>query len=104
VICGRQSGTGAGSLRVLPYPLPRIPPIAQHLSSVIIIIQDWYDAPVVAFLIVVSVELYSKNWEKYHDMETSPFPLQVNSYFRLELIPLVIVTKILAIFLRYSRT
>jgi hypothetical protein len=27
-VCGRQSGTGAGFLRVLQFPLPIIPPIS----------------------------------------------------------------------------
>jgi hypothetical protein len=27
-VCGGQSGTGAGFLRVLPFPLPIIPPIS----------------------------------------------------------------------------
>jgi hypothetical protein len=27
-VCGRQSGTGAGFLRVLRFPLPIIPPIS----------------------------------------------------------------------------
>jgi hypothetical protein len=31
-ICGGQSGSGAGSLRVLRFPLPGIPPIAPHSS------------------------------------------------------------------------
>lgn len=30
IICGGQSGTGAGSLRVLRLPLPIIPPMAPH--------------------------------------------------------------------------
>jgi hypothetical protein len=32
-ICGGQSGTGAGFLRVLPFSLPLIPPAAPHSSS-----------------------------------------------------------------------
>jgi hypothetical protein len=32
-ICGGQSGTGAGFLRVLRFPLPSIPSTAQHSSS-----------------------------------------------------------------------
>jgi hypothetical protein len=32
-ICGGQSGTAAGFLRVLNFPLPSIPPIAPHSSS-----------------------------------------------------------------------
>jgi hypothetical protein len=34
-ICGRQSGTGAGFLRVLRFPLPIIPPTASHSLSII---------------------------------------------------------------------
>jgi hypothetical protein len=46
-ICGGQSGTWAGFLRVLRFPLPIfIPPVApQSLSS---IIRGWYNRPVVA--------------------------------------------------------
>jgi hypothetical protein len=40
-ICGGQSGTGAGFLQVLRFPLPiLIPPIAPHSSS---IIRGWYN-------------------------------------------------------------
>jgi hypothetical protein len=40
-ICGRLSGTGAGFLRVLRFPLPiRIPPISPQSSS---IIWGWYN-------------------------------------------------------------
>jgi hypothetical protein len=43
-ICGRQSSTGAGFLRVLRFPLSiLIPPTAQHSSS---IIRGWYNKPV----------------------------------------------------------
>jgi hypothetical protein len=43
-ICSGQSGTGAGFLRVLRFPLPNfIPPTAPHSSS---IIRGWYDRPV----------------------------------------------------------
>jgi hypothetical protein len=34
-ICGRQSNTGAGFLRVLRFSLPIIPPTAPHSSSII---------------------------------------------------------------------
>jgi hypothetical protein len=45
-ICGGQSGTGVGFLRVLRCPLPiLIPPTAPHSSS---IIRGWYNRPVVA--------------------------------------------------------
>jgi hypothetical protein len=44
-ICGGQSGTGAGLLRVLRFPLPIIiPPTAPHSSSSII--QGWYSRPI----------------------------------------------------------
>jgi hypothetical protein len=33
-ICDRQSGSGAGFLQVLRFPLPVIPPTAPHSSSV----------------------------------------------------------------------
>jgi hypothetical protein len=39
-ICGEQGGTGAGSLRVLRFPLPLIVP--QSSSSVI---QCWFSRP-----------------------------------------------------------
>jgi hypothetical protein len=42
-ICGGQSGTGAGFLRVLPFSLPIIPPTAPHSSSSII--RGWYNRP-----------------------------------------------------------
>jgi hypothetical protein len=42
-ICGRRSGSGAGFLRVLRFPLPvLIPPTAPHSS----IIRDWIVADV----------------------------------------------------------
>jgi hypothetical protein len=45
-ICGGQSGTGAGFLRVLRFPLPiLIPSTAPHSSS---IIRGWYNGPIVA--------------------------------------------------------
>jgi hypothetical protein len=47
VICGGQSGAGAGFLRVLRFPLPIfIPPIAPQSPSYII--WAWYNRPVVA--------------------------------------------------------
>jgi hypothetical protein len=43
-ICDGQSGTGAGFLRVLRFPLPiPIPPTAPHSSSTI---RGWYNMPV----------------------------------------------------------
>jgi hypothetical protein len=46
-ICGGQSGTGAGFLRVLWFPLPiLIPPTAPYSSSPII--WGWYNRPTVA--------------------------------------------------------
>jgi hypothetical protein len=43
-ICGRQSGTGIGFLRVRRFPLPiLIPPTALHSSS---IIRGWYNRPI----------------------------------------------------------
>jgi hypothetical protein len=43
-ICGGQSGTGAGVLRVLRFPLPiLIPPPAPHSSS---IVQGRYNRPI----------------------------------------------------------
>jgi hypothetical protein len=46
-ICGGQSGTGAGFLRVLRFPLPLcIPPIAPQSPSANIWV--WYSGPIVA--------------------------------------------------------
>jgi hypothetical protein len=43
-ICGEQSGSGAGFLRVLRFHLPiLIPPTALHSSS---IIRGWYNRPI----------------------------------------------------------
>jgi hypothetical protein len=43
-ICGGQSGTGAGFLRVLRFPMPiRTPPIALQLLSYVI--RGWYNRP-----------------------------------------------------------
>jgi hypothetical protein len=43
-ICDGQSGTGAGFLRVLPFPLPFLIPLtALHSSSSII--RGWYNRP-----------------------------------------------------------
>jgi hypothetical protein len=42
-ICGGPSGTGAGFLRVLRFPLPiLIPPTTPHSSS---IMRGWYNKP-----------------------------------------------------------
>jgi hypothetical protein len=41
-ICGGQSGTGAGFLRVLRFPLPIIIPPTTHSSS---FIRGWYSKP-----------------------------------------------------------
>jgi hypothetical protein len=47
VVCGGQSGIGAGFLRVLRFPLPIfIPPIAPQSPSSVI--WDWYNKPIVA--------------------------------------------------------
>jgi hypothetical protein len=44
-ICGGQSDTGAGYLRVLRFPLPiLIPPTAPNSSS--FIIRAWYNRPI----------------------------------------------------------
>jgi hypothetical protein len=42
-ICGGHSGTGAGFLRVLRFPLPILIPTASHSSS---IVRGWYNRPV----------------------------------------------------------
>jgi hypothetical protein len=41
--CGGSSGTGAGFLQVLGFPLPMIPPTALHTSSSIT--RGWYSGP-----------------------------------------------------------
>jgi hypothetical protein len=47
--CGICGGIGAGFLRVLRFPLPSIPPTVPHSSSsIIIIIDGWYNRPVLA--------------------------------------------------------
>jgi hypothetical protein len=58
-VCGIQSCTGAGFLRILRFPLPVIPPIAPH-SSLSIIIQGWYSRPVAVSVIMDSVPLHPK--------------------------------------------
>jgi hypothetical protein len=55
-ICGGQSGTRAGFIRVLLVPLPSIPPTAPHSSSSIFI-RGWYNRPVVATVILDLVPL-----------------------------------------------
>jgi hypothetical protein len=46
-ICGAQSGTGVGFLRVLRFPLPIfIPPVAPQSPSSIT--WGWYNRPIVA--------------------------------------------------------
>jgi hypothetical protein len=44
-ICGEHSGTGAGFLRVLRFPLPIIPLTAPHSSSVFV--RGWYKRSVI---------------------------------------------------------
>jgi hypothetical protein len=61
-ICGRQSHTGAGFLRIFRFPLPNIPPTAPHSSTYII--RGWYNRPVVASVIVDSVPLHRKRKKK----------------------------------------
>jgi hypothetical protein len=55
--------TGTGFFQVLRFPLPSIPLIAPHSSSSIII-WGWRNKPVVALVIVDSVELHSKRKKK----------------------------------------
>jgi hypothetical protein len=43
-ICGGQSGTGAGFLRALRFPLPIL--ISPNASLLSYIIRDWYNRPV----------------------------------------------------------
>jgi hypothetical protein len=62
-ICGGQSGTGAGFLRLLQFPLLSIPPNAPHWSSSIII-RSWHNSVVVASVIVDSIPVHSKGKKK----------------------------------------
>jgi hypothetical protein len=54
---GGQSGTGAGFLRVLRFPVPRTPPTAPHSPSSIII-RGCCNRPTMASAIVDSVTLH----------------------------------------------
>jgi hypothetical protein len=64
-ICGGQSGTGAGFLRVLWSPLPiRIPPIAPQSSSSII--RGWYNR-------LISGQ--RSKWTQSHPMRLCPVAL-----------------------------
>jgi hypothetical protein len=58
-IGGEQRGAGACFLRILRFPLPRIPAVAPH-SSPSIISEGWYNRPVVVSAIVDSVPLRRK--------------------------------------------
>jgi hypothetical protein len=58
-ICGGQSGTGAGFLRVPRFLLPSISLTAPHLSSPIII-RGWHIRPAVASVIVDTVSLHPR--------------------------------------------
>jgi hypothetical protein len=61
-ICGGQSCTGAGFLRVLRFPLPVIPPTAAYSSSSTI--RGWYSSPVAASVLLDLIPLdHSKNKE-----------------------------------------
>jgi hypothetical protein len=65
-ICGWQSGTGAGFLRLLRLSLASIPLIAPHSSS--FFTRGWYSRPVVASIIVDSAPRHpkkEKNWNVY---------------------------------------
>jgi hypothetical protein len=62
-ICGGQNATGAGVLRVLQFPLPKIPQIAARII-IIIIIRGWYNRPIVASVIVDSIPQHSKAKKK----------------------------------------
>jgi hypothetical protein len=61
-ICGGQSGTEAGFLWALQFPLPSIPLNGPHSTSSIIIF-GWYNKQVVASVIVDSVPLLPKKGE-----------------------------------------
>jgi hypothetical protein len=71
-ICGGQSGTGTGFLRVFLFPLTiRIPPTAPHSSSSVI--PGWYNRPVNGRLVKVDyVSFHSKNLKEIrHENEVS---------------------------------
>jgi hypothetical protein len=67
--CGGQSGTGAGFLRVLRFPLPiRIPPIAPQSSSSII--RGGYNRPNSG---------RSTKWTQFHPMRKKVYEVSVAS-------------------------
>jgi hypothetical protein len=89
ISCGR-SGTGAGFLRVLPFPLPTfIPPNAPQSSSSII--RGWYNRPTVADVpsgLSLTPPRESKKKQSHPGDDSLSGPIKTNLVSYLSLIPL----------------
>jgi hypothetical protein len=91
-IFGGHSRTGAGFLRILHFPLPMIPPITQHSSS--LIIRGWYNRPAVAAVIVDSVPLHPKKGNRMIRVQRCGFN-HLSRIFRIPMYKQVKATKML---------